>query len=670
MSAVSTLDDRTAAAIRDAIRAASAGRLQEASEIGERALANGGDPAALNAMIGSLRCRAGDHEAGIRHLRAAHIERPTDPVIAANLASALAQDGDYAAILEVLSEELARSDPSMRLERLRGFGAQMAEDFESAIASYERVVAAEPEDWESWNNLGNARRLAGDFDGSIATLEQASKLNSRSAPVRLNLAMALNSAGRVEEGERDLRQLAEDFPLEAKPLRELHLVLKELGREEEALDALEAAVQREPADLELLLALASYRLTLMRTQAAEAAYRDAIALDPSNAMANLGLAVTFELTNRTAELSRLVGEAEQRGLDLDALNFIRAYDFRRSSRFAEGLAALTKVDEQLESVRRWHLTGQLHDGAGNYDEAFHAFLSMNELQRADPIQPEERARRYRESVRVRMQALTDAWWDSWREEANAEGRLAPTFLVGFPRSGTTLLDTMLMGHPKIDVLEEEPTLNAAEVLLPGISEIPTLDDERIRRARDAYVTTAASRVPMNPGNLLVDKNPLSMNLLPVIRRLFPEARVILALRHPCDAVLSCFMTNFKLNQGMSSFLRLDTAAELYDLSFRHFERAQELFELPMHTVVYEKVVADRERELRSLIEFLGVEWRDEVLDHETTARTRGRIKTASYAQVGQPLYTRSAGRWQNYRKHLEPILPILEPWVRKFGYSL
>jgi hypothetical protein len=121
---------------------------------------------------------------------------------------------------------------------------------------------------------------------------------------------------------------------------------------------------------------------------------------------------------------------------------------------------------------------------------------------------------------------------------------------------------------------------------------------------------------------------------------------------------------------MASFLELDTAAELYDLSFRYFERAQQLFQIAQHTVVYERVVADRERELKQLFQFLGLDWHDQVLDHETTAKGRGRIKTASYSQVIEPIYTRAAGRWWNYRRQLEPVLPILAPWVEKFGYSL
>jgi len=161
-----------------------------------------------------------------------------------------------------------------------------------------------------------------------------------------------------------------------------------------------------------------------------------------------------------------------------------------------------------------------------------------------------------------------------------------------------------------------------------------------------------------------------MNALPLIHRLFPDARVILALRHPCDTVFSCYASNFKLNDGMSSFLQLDKAADLYDLSFSYFEKARELLEMRVHEIRYENVVEDRERELRSLVGFLGLDWSDEVLDHESVALSRGRIKTPSYHQVIQPIYSQSAGRWTRFRKHLEPVLPVLAPWIAKFGYDV
>ena len=138
MTAVSVLDDKTAAAIREAITAARSGRIPEAVSIGERALANGGDAAALNAMIGTLHCQTGNLDAGIRHLQAAQRARPSDPVVASNLATALAQRGDYAGALEALTEDVANTDPSKQLSRVRAFLAQQVGNYDE---SYQRNVA-------------------------------------------------------------------------------------------------------------------------------------------------------------------------------------------------------------------------------------------------------------------------------------------------------------------------------------------------------------------------------------------------------------------------------------------------------------------------------------------------------------------------------------------------
>ena len=149
--------------------------------------------------------------------------------------------------------------------------------------------------------------------------------------------------------------MAADFPNDPNPWRELHGLLKEMGRNEEALGAIEAAVERAPEDISLLLGQASHLSFMLNSSAAEAAYRRVLELDPDNALAHLGLAVCFDLTNRTAELAALVPEAEERGVGPDALNFIRAFDHRRANRFAEGLAAMEQVPDDLEPPRRAHL---------------------------------------------------------------------------------------------------------------------------------------------------------------------------------------------------------------------------------------------------------------------------------------------------------------------------
>jgi tetratricopeptide (TPR) repeat protein len=670
MTTTSTLDPNTTNAIREALGAASRGLHQQAVQIGERALADGGDTVALNAMLGMLRCQSGDLETGVEHLKLAHGARPNDQKIATNLAMALQQLERYPEAYAILTDDLARKDPSLQLERMRGFLAQSVDDYPAAIASYERVVAAAPADWEAWNNLGNARRAADDIEGATTALRKAAELSPDSRPVRLNLCTALIQSGDWNAAEVELQHMAVDFPDDPNPLRELHLMLKEWGYEDDALKAIEGALERAPDDVELLLCKASQLSQMINSSAAEGVYRRVLELDPDNALGHVGLAVCFDLTNQTKALAELVPEAERKGVGPNALNFIRAYDHRRAKRFAEGLAAMADVPEDLENSRRANLMGQLLEGVGRYDEAFEQYAKMNELMAAAGARPLERAAGYRNMIRERHEAMTEEWVARWREETSRDPRPAPVFLFGFPRSGTTLLDTMLMGHPSIEVLEEEPTLHKAFEIFKDYENMPVASDQLIQEARDAYFETAKSKTPLKPGNLLVDKSPLAINAVPFIRRLFPDARFILALRHPCDVILSCYVTNFRMNDGMANFANLETGADLYDISFSYFERVQSLMPTPTHTVMYEKVVADKDRELRSLFNFLELDWHDAVLDHQTTALGRGRIKTASYAQVVEPIYQRSAGRWQNYRKHLEPIFPMVRPWVEKFGYSL
>src|SRR3954452_15516763 len=292
MATTSTIDDLTADAIRRALSAAAAGRLSDACSVGEHALGQAGDATPLHAMLGMLYSSSGNLEKAVEHLRSAHHARPTDPVIITNLATTLGQLERYQEALEIVTDSIAQSDGTLQLLRLRGFLAQMADDFPVATRSYEQVVAASPDDWESWNNLGNARRAFDDLEGAVVAMRRAAEINPNSPPVRLNFATALGQAGQFVEAEQQLRKMADDFPSDSKPLRELFAFLKEQFREDEALDAIEEAVRRDPRDVELALGLASHRLMLLRHADAEQAYRRVLTIDPGNKLAYLGVATT------------------------------------------------------------------------------------------------------------------------------------------------------------------------------------------------------------------------------------------------------------------------------------------------------------------------------------------------------------------------------------------
>jgi tetratricopeptide (TPR) repeat protein len=670
MNAVSAMDDRTAAAIREAIGEAAAGRLGSACAIGEQAIEDGGDAIALNAMLGMLRCRAGEFEAALKHLRPANEARPADVSIASNLLVALVESGRNEEALALASPELARADGTLTIARYRGYTAQLLGDSSAAAQAYEMVVAAAPDDWQSWNNLGNARLLGGDFDGAVAAFRQSLALNAAPVEPWLNLSRALTKAGRFDEAAKQLRLTAERFPADVQPLKDLHELLERRGRPDDELhEVLELALKRAPADRDLLLATGRHRFLATQLEAAEQACRAVLAADPADADAWLDL-TKFREHAAPDQLPSLLEEIERAGVPSPVPDVVHAFVHRRDRRYSEGLAALESVPSDFKPWMVEDLRGQFLDKLGDHDAAFAAFARMNEVSAAEPDDPLAKAERYRSLKRAQLNLMTQDWRSSWNAAEAPPDRPAPVFLVGFPRSGTTLLDTMLMGHADVAVMEEKPVLNILSRELGGFGAIASMDDEAVKRARSRYFEGAERAGSDATRKVLIDKNPFHLMQVPLIHRLFPDARFILAIRHPADVLLSCYFSAFRRTSALSNFLRLDSAAELYDLAFTMWERSRELMAIDVNTIVYEKLVQDPEAQLRPLAEALGLDWRDELLDHTGTAASRGLIATASYAQVTEPIYRRSVGRWEKYREHLAPVLPVLRPWAEKFGYSI
>jgi tetratricopeptide (TPR) repeat protein len=664
------LDPLTADTLRRAVSMLQSGQAEAARALAADALREGGDRVALNAFIGMILGQNGDPAGAVRHLQVAHKERPDDLVIACNLVSVHIDAGDLAGALGIATRERAFSDPSARIARYRGYLAQTSGDLEAAAEAYEHAIEKFPQDFESWNNLGNTRQLLGDVEGSIAALERAVMLDPTAPPARINLAAAFAAGGRDAEAEQILRAAAIDFPADARPLHELYVILKRGRRVGEALSLLEDAARLDPENADIQLKLAVEYGTAMRVEDAERAYLKAVEIAPQMSDAYLGLALQYEHSNREGDLAPLIERGEAYGLAPATLAFMRALEHRRAGRFAEALECLSDVPATMEPERVLHIRATLLDRLGRYDEAFRAFEAAATLHQANPSDPLARARDVREELAGEIALLTRSWVDSWPAVTLDSDRPDPVFLVGFPRSGTTLLDTILMGHRGIAVMEEKPYLNVIDKELGGISALPGLDSDGIARARAQYFATVDEAERPSRASLLIDKSPLFLQKIPLITRLFPKARFILALRHPCDVLLSCYMSNFRLNSAMANFLRLEDAAAYYDLTFRHWEQSKALFPISAHAIVYERLIADVEQETRPLFDFLELDWDPQVLDHQRTAKARGLITTASYSQVAEPIYSRAKGRWAHYRDKLDPILPALTPWVERFGYAL
>jgi hypothetical protein len=379
------------------------------------------------------------------------------------------------------------------------------------------------------------------------------------------------------------------------------------------------------------------------------------------------LALLLERTNRIAGLRKLLDNVEALGISREQIGLPSAAIALEDGR-AEEAKRLLLLESPDRFPVRWHrLMVRVADALGDFDDAFAAASEMKRRVKAYRTW-RQRAAEHLEWVR-RLAAAIAPEWTSRLPVLQDAGRKSPAFLVGFPRSGTTLLDTFLMGHRDMAVVEEKGMIGAAQATLGDISMLPERSPAELERARNAYFAELDHHAAPHLRSLVLDKLPLNMIAAPLIHCLFPDARMIFAQRHPCDVVLSCFMQGFALNDSMACFLDLATAAAYYDAAMSVWMRTRRALPLKQHIVVYEELVAGPEATLRPAIEFLGLEWRQELLAHEKTARARGAISTPSYNQVTQPLSLAPIGRWRRYEKQLAPVLPVLLPWAERLGYT-
>ena len=672
MNQAAQIDSGTRDALQQMVVLARQGRREEARKVGKAAVAKVKDTAPLHALLGRLACECGDFQDGIAELKAALDVLPEDAIVRCDLAAALIQTGDFQAALEVCDVDHMRRDRSLQIARFRGYAAQQSERWPEAIEAYRHVVDHVPGDAATLNNLGNALQGAGELDAAIEHLKRAVKLDPASAPMRMNLATTLVRAGRSKDAMDELQHMTRDFPADPKPWVELASLHKMRGQEHLALEPMEEAAKRAPDAPSILVDLGNQRSAAWDRKGAEEAFRRALTADPQHASAYVALASLYEHDNQPHALQQLASEARESGIDQETVSLVEAFALRRAKEWDRALACAEASTDRHDPIRRAHLIGEIRDRLGESAGAFSMFEEMNRLVSEHPIRPLAMADHYWKIVEGSRNNLTPSWFANWTESVpiEADERPSPVFLVGFPRSGTTLLDTMLMGHSSVQVIEERPALIEVETRIGGFEGLPTLSSAQVRDARRQYWIEAAKYVDLRADSMLVDKSPFYLNKTATAFRLFPDTRFIFALRHPMDVVLSCFITNFRPNPGTSNFLNLRRTAELYDLSMSTFFESEKIIGFPVFTVSYERMIADREAELRPLFDWLGLDWREEALDHQATAAKRGIISTASYSQVHEPLYTRSTGRWTRYAKQLEPVREILEPWVKRFGYSL
>ena len=642
-----------ASEFRQALDAFNGGDLDRAREIAERGLEQSPSPQ-LQHLVGLIHCRLGNPEAGVDWLRLASDSDPGNLAFRVMLARALVDAGRALEALDAAIPPEGTTPAELALWHVRAEAAATAGQKDLALQALARLCSAGVGDWRIWRDYAEALSDAERWLEASRAFEQAARLNPQELELQRSLARALARGGRHDQSADELRKWVEASPADAYNRIVLARLFANLGRNAEA-DAQVNEASRIVSgkdwagDWQGLLDIATTRsgeidIELLRE-----------------------IGALLERTSRMELLGELFDAAEAKGIERERLGYPAAAVALRTGNAAEAKRLLLLESPDVDPLR-WHwMMARIADSLGDSELAFAEAEAMNRS-----VQDYDRWRRTAKSQLEWVRSLTETLTPEWAGRLTRlppGDRPAPVLLVGFPRSGTTLLDTFLMGHPDVTVLEEIEFIDPVERILGKIPTLPERSAAELEQARQAYLAEMDLHLPKEHGGLVVDKLPLKLLAIPYLHAMFPDLRIIFAQRHPCDCVLSCFMQAFALNNAMACFLDIGDSAEYYDAILSFWVRARETLGLNVETVIYEKLIDDAEGSLRPVVDFLGLEWKDGLLDHRATAKARGAISTPSFDQVVQPLSDKASGRWRRYEKQLEPVLPLLLPWAERLGYS-
>lgn len=501
-----------------------------------------------------------------------------------------------------------------------------------------------------------------------------------------HMILALEASARGDFAQADVLFAAAQKLEPGNPatLTSLAIHYRRQGRMRDAVLACDAAIAAYPEYPDAWLERASILATGGSIAAARASFQRAAQIAPHNAAAHAGLASLAAREGDHDDARRHAATA----LALDPANAV-ATNALASAALGSGdgdvaaalveplLARLTMPS--LERSLAHTLLGDACHRQRDFDGAFAQYQAAN----ADfaAIHAAEAVRSPSQTSFIEALIGGFAATDS-QQWGHAPGAQPPgaaarhIFLLGYPRSGTTLVENILASLPGVAALEERPTLAAADqdhivgdsaAIAEGLARFAQADAAALGTYRRAYWDMVVDAGVAANAAAFVDMDPMKGTRLPFIARLFPDARILMMRRDPRDVVWSCFRTSFAMSSQTLDYTSVERAARHYDALMRLTELALERLPLAVHVVDYHRLVRDFDAETQAMCAFAGLEWSDAVRRFDRTAKARG-VSTASVAQVGRGLYD-GTRQWEAYADHLAPVMPILAPWVEKFGYG-
>lgn len=506
------------------------------------------------------------------------------------------------------------------------------------------MTASFPSDPVACNALAWDLLDRGDVAGAHEALQAALRLAPNDPQTLVNLAGVFRMQGRLRDAVLHCDAAIAAAPYYADAWLERGYVLASGGSLAAAADCYRQVLAIEPDHAPAHAGLAAYAAREGDHTTGRAHAEAALAKDPHNAIAATALA-TIELEAGDPARARDLLEAQ--------LPTLPEPTTERSQLLGQLGDAYARLGEPARA----------HDAYARAKSDFATIQAGVLADRSAPV-------RLIDSITAGVAAMTPQTWpaDTPARPANAADR--HVFLLGYPRSGNTLCENILASIDGVLAIEERPTFAAADSAFlaqpDGLARLSALTPGEVDLYRRAYWDKVASAGYDVQGQCLVDMDPLKSLRLPLIARLFPEARVIVMRRDPRDVVWSCFRTNFALSNAAIAFTTLESTARHYDAVMRLTDKAISSLPLQVQVVRYDRLVGDFEATTRAMCDFAGLPWSEDLVRFDRTARKRG-VSTASAAQVRKPLYD-GTRQWEPYAAYLADVMPILQPWIERFGY--
>ena len=551
-----------------------------------------------------------------------------------------------------------------------------------AVAVYRDLARLQPRHAAHRVNLGTALRRLQRLDEALSAYIEAAALGEGSASFLYNVGLLHQDRGDYASARRVLADALGKAPKDT----EIRLQYAQCCYESLHIEAATTALSewRELMDVgsDQLAALALLLLNLGESAAAAEAAAKAAADPKPGASTLLRLAQIQERSNRIVEaratLQRIqeLPDAAILGPDLQLLEAqieLRERHYEHASERFRQLASVC-AEPHRKHLYLFPLAKAL-DARRQYDETYRCLVDAHEAQLLHLARTNPDAAGLREPpLLITRYGCTSVDIAAWDESEAPSVTESPVFIVAFPRSGTTLLEQMLDAHPALVSMDEQPFLQQAidQITELGIdypAALARLTTSQLGQVREHYWSLTRRKVQLSPGQRLIDKNPLNLLRLPVIRRLFPNAQILLAIRHPCDVVLSCFMQHFRSPEFALLCRDLPTLARGYVRSFDFWYEQLPLLQPAVREIRYEHFVADFAAESRAITAFLGLDWADAQLAPAAHALAKGFISTPSYAQVIEPVTRRAICRWHNYSPFFDEAMHVVQPYLDRWGYS-